>query len=96
MARSLLVEHSPISEMGLRHQANVGLFFGPLRAERSRVCWLVPEIGSENKLTLRLVKVGTQSWQQSELVLVNEAATLVFPILLNFDREGKATMIYRF
>ena len=57
---------------------------------------LLIEIGSENELTMRLVKVETQTWRQFELVLVNEAATFVFPTFLNFDREGNVTTIYRF
>ena len=81
---------------GLRHQGTVSLFFGPLLAERSRVCWLVIEIGSENKLTMRLVKVDTQTWRQFQLVLANEAATLVFPQFSYFDREENVTTIYRF
>ena len=80
----------------LRHQGQVGLFYGPLCAGRSRVCSLVIEIGSQTKLTMRLVKVETQTWQQFELVLVNEAATLVILIFVNFDREGNVTTVYRF
>ena len=54
---------------------------------RSHVSWLVSEIGSENGLTMRLVKVETQTWRHFKPVLVNEAAKLVFSTLLKFNGE---------